>query len=257
MSNCLIISVLNQKGGVGKTTTVSNLCAAFAANESRVLAVDFDPQGNLSSSLGIEYNDRKNTIYEALTDQCDISDSIIKTEIPNLDVITSNVDLSAFQIEFVNNNSREFILKNKLSIIKQHYDFIFIDCPPSLGLLTVNALVASDRVIVPVQCEFLSLEGLSHMMQTIELVHENYNTELQVLGILLTMYDKRNKMSECIATEVRRCLGKFTFETVIPRNVKVSEAPSHGKPVIIYDHRSTGSVAYVDLTREILCKIRS
>lgn len=249
-----IISVVNQKGGVGKTTTTTNLATALAAVGKKTLILDFDPQGNASTGLGITKEQRIHTIYDVLTDNINIDDAIITTEIPKLHIITATVDLSAVEIELINLRRREFVLKNKLDQMKQHYDYILIDCPPSLGILTLNALVASKSIIIPLQCEFFALEGLSHLLQTIQLVRTRLNPVLDINGIVLTMYDKRNKLTEQVEYDVRECLGDSVYQTVIPRNVRISEAPSHGKPALIYDLKCPGAIAYVHLAKEILNK---
>lgn len=247
----MIIAIVNQKGGVGKTTTTTNLATALAACKHKVLVIDLDPQGNSSTGLGISHELRKTTIYEVL--HCaNPLESINTTSIPNLSIITSNVNLSAAEVELVNAEDREFVLKQIIETISQEYDHIIIDCPPSLGLLTINALSAADQVLIPMQCEFYALEGLSNLLKTIEIVQKRLNTNLRILGILLTMYDKRNKLTEDIEMDVRDCMKHLVFDTVIPRNVRISEAPSHGKPVMLYDHKCSGSIAYMHLAKEIL-----
>lgn len=247
----MIISVVNQKGGVGKTTTTTNLATALAACRHKVLIIDLDPQGNASTGLGISHDSRKNNVYDLF--QGVIAQSVItKTEIPGLDIIPSNMDLVAAEMELVSTNGREFVLQKALSSISKMYDYIIIDCPPSLGLLTINALTASDKVLIPMQCEFYAMEGLSHLLKTIELVRKKLNPQLSIQGILLTMYDKRNKLTEQIEEDVRSCMGNLVFKNVIPRNVRISEAPSHGKPVMIYDHKCSGAISYMHLAREIL-----
>lgn len=254
MSTGKIISTINQKGGVGKTTTSVNVITAMAAAGYNCLILDLDPQGNASTAFGIDISKRENNIYNVLLNNTDIEDSILKTEIPKLDIITSTVDLAAAEIEMSPMMKREFILKSKLDSIKDNYDYIIIDCPPSLGLITLNALVASDSLIIPIQCEFFALEGLSHLLKTITLVKQNLNEDLYIEGALLTMYDKRNNLTEQVESEVRNFLGDKVYKTVIPRNIKISESPSHGKPVILYDFRCVGSLAYISLVQEILKK---
>lgn len=248
-----IITVINQKGGVGKTTTTINIAVELALWKYKVLAIDLDPQGNLSTSIGIDYSNRSNNAYELLNNNCNVQDAIIKTNIQNLSIITSNIDLSAFPIDFSSHPKRDFILKDKLQLLKNNFDFVIIDCPPSLNLLSINALTASHNIIIPIQCEFLSLEGLSSLIQTVNLMQKNYNKNLKIMGILLTMYDKRNKLSEIVANDVISCLGDITFNTIIPRNVRISEAPSHGQAVVTYDSKSSGAIAYKNLVKEILC----
>ncbi|WDM85416.1 AAA family ATPase [Ehrlichia sp. JZT12] len=249
-----VFAIVNQKGGVGKTTTSINLSTAFAIVNKKTLLIDLDPQGNTSTGFGITYDQRINTVYEVLVDKLPISSSIIKTEIPNLDLLPSTVDLSAAEIELTRVQKREFVLKNSLFEEKKLYDYIFIDCPPSLGLLTVNALIAADAIMIPLQCEFFALEGLSHLIKTIELIKKHLNPFLSIEGIILTMYDKRNKLSEQVEEDIRKYLKESVYKTVIPRNVRLSEAPSHGKPAIIYDFKCAGSQAYIYLAKEILRK---
>lgn len=249
-----IFSIVNQKGGVGKTTTAINVATAMAAVQKKVLLIDLDPQGNASTGLGIDVSDRKNTIYEVLIGQINAQDSIIKTKIPNLKIITSTVDLSASEIELVNIENREFLLKNALSAIVRDYDVIIIDCPPSLGLLTINALSASNSILIPMQCEFFSLEGLSHLLNSVGLIKENLNQDLEISGIILTMHDKRNKLTEQVEQDVREFLGDKVYESFIPRNIRLSEAPSYGLPGVIYDSKCSGSVAYLKLVKEIITK---
>lgn len=249
-----IISVANQKGGVGKTTTAVNVATAIAATKKKVLLIDLDPQGNASTGFGISNLMRKVTIYDVLLNEINIKQAIINTQIPHLDIVTSTVDLSAAEIELSSELSREYVLKNSFDEIKNDYEYIVLDCPPSLGLLTINAFVASNSIIVPLQCEFFALEGLSHLLKTIELVRKRLNKNLIINGIVLTMYDSRNKLSQQVESDVRNHLGSDVFKTVIPRNVRISEAPSHGKPAIVYDHRCSGSLAYQHLVKEILKK---
>lgn len=247
----MITAIVNQKGGVGKTTTATNLATALAACGGKTLLIDLDPQGNASTGFGINQQDRVKTSYDLLGGAKPL-DLIIKTAIPLLDLIASNVNLSAAELDLVGAREREFILKNALASLSEVYDNIIIDCPPSLGLLTVNALTAADQVLIPMQCEFYALEGLSHLLKTIELIKKKLNAELKVQGILLTMYDRRNKLTEEIEQDVRSCMKNLVFNTVIPRNIRICEAPSHGKPVMIYDHKCSGAIAYMHLAKEIL-----
>ncbi len=249
-----IFSIVNQKGGVGKTTTAINIATAMSAIGKKVLLIDLDPQGNASTGLGIDANDRLSTIYEVIIGQVKPNEAIIKTKIPNLKIITSTVDLSASEVELVNIENREFLLKNALQEIVEDFDVIVIDCPPSLGLLTINALCASDSILIPMQCEFFSLEGLSHLLNTVGLIKDNLNQDLSISGIILTMHDKRNKLTEQVEEDVRNFLGDKVYESYIPRNVKLSEAPSYGLPGIVYDSKCSGSVAYLKLAREIIKK---
>ncbi len=247
-----IISVTNQKGGVGKTSTTVNIATALSVMDRRVLVLDLDPQGNSSTGLGVNQEDRKITTYELLTRISSIEDSITKTIFPNLDLIPSNANLSAIELELGHTPNREKILSELLKKISNKYDYIFIDCPPSLNLLTINALTAANEVLIPMQCDFYSLEGLSHLLKTVGLIEKNLNPNIKIGGIIFTMYDKRNRLTEQVEMDVRSHLGDLVFKTVIPRNVRVAEAPSYGKPAIIYDHRCSGAVAYMELTKEIL-----
>ena len=246
-----IISISNQKGGVGKTTTTINLATSLAAVKKNVLIIDADPQGNASTGLGLSYNDRKPSIYEMIHEKKLLEHGIKDTLIPGLKIIPSNTDLAAAEVELTNFENREFVLKSIFGEIK-NFDFIFIDCPPALGLLTINSLVASDSALIPLQSEFFALEGLSALMQTIKLIQQNFNKELKIEGILLTMLDKRNSLSSLVETDVREHFGDKVYKTTIPRNVKISEAPSHGKPALIYDTQAAGSLAYIELAKEVI-----
>ncbi len=252
-----VIAVANQKGGVGKTTTAINLATALAATEHRVLVIDLDPQGNASTGFGIDRRARRQGTYEALIDGAALAESAAPTGIPGLDIVTSSMDLAGAEIELVGLDRREFRLQEALAAAPPGYDYVLIDCPPSLGLLTLNALVAADSVLVPMQCEFYALEGLSALVRTIERVKRTLNAGLEIQGVVLTMFDKRNNLANLVAADVRDHFGAKVFDTVIPRNVRVSEAPSHGKPVLIYDLRSPGAQAYIHLAGEVLKRARS
>ena len=252
-----IISVINQKGGVGKTTTVINLAAGLAKQEKKILVIDLDPQGNATTGLGLSnLNNSSETIYGVLNGTMPISKVIKKTEVKNLDIITSNVDLSGLEVEIASDNERAFILKAKLAAYlndsRESYDYILIDCPPSLSLLTVMALVSSNSLVVPLQTEFFALEGLTQLMKTIDRIKVNLNPGLKIRGILLTMYDKRNKLSAQVEKEARDYFKEKVYHTIIPRNVRLSEAPSHGMPVLIYDKSCPGSKSYFSFTDEFI-----
>jgi chromosome partitioning protein len=255
-NNPRILAVVNQKGGVGKTTTTVNLATALAAVNKKVLVIDFDPQGNASTGLGIEAHQRELNSYDLVLSDVTLAEVTCKTAVPNLSIVPATIDLSGAEIEMVSLMKREFRLKDALAKSAVAYDYILIDCPPSLGLLTLNALVAANAVLIPLQCEFYALEGLSHLMRTIELVRSNLNEELVIQGIVLTMYDRRNKFTEQIENDVRSYFGEQVYSAVIPRNIRMSEAPSHGKPALIYDMHCAGSKAYIQLASELLKRER-
>jgi len=247
-----IISIANQKGGVGKTTTAVNLSASMAVTEIATLLVDADPQGNATSGVGFNKEELNGNVYHALIDKTTFREIIKETAIPHLKIATANADLIGAEIELINEIGREKRLQNALKDVRHEYEYIFIDCPPSLGLLTVNALTACDSVLIPLQCEYYAMEGLTQLLRTIRLVKEYLNPGLRIEGILLTMYDVRNNLSKQVADEVRGHFRDKVFETIIPRNIKLSEAPSYGKPAILYDARSRGAQSYIELAQEII-----
>ena len=261
-----ILVIANQKGGVGKTTTAINLGTALAAVGEPTLVIDIDPQGNCSTGLGVPQASRTLTIYDVLMGEASIADAIVATRIPNLSLVPATVDLSGAELELIDKPRRNFILKDALAEYSVHgsngegasqFSYVLIDCPPSLTLLTINAMVAADAVMVPLQCEFFALEGLSQLLKTIELVRANLNPTLDIQGIVLTMFDKRNKLSDQVAADVRQNMGEKVYSTVIPRNVRISEAPSHGLPALVYDLRCPGSQAYIKLAVEMIQRERA
>jgi chromosome partitioning protein len=251
-----VLAIANQKGGVGKTTTAINLATALAAVEKRVLIIDMDPQGNASTGLGIERSARAVNTYHVLIGEVPAAAAILATAIPGLSMIPSGIDLTGAEIELVTEERREYRLRDALAALETPFDYILVDSPPALGLLTINSLVAAHAVLVPLQCEFFALEGMSLLMRTIERVRRAFNPSLDIQGIVLTMFDRRNNLSDMVASDVRGYFGEKVYETVIPRNVRVSEAPSHGRPVMIYDLRCAGSQAYLSLAAEVIRRER-
>ncbi len=247
-----VIAFANQKGGVGKTTTCVNLATYLAAYGKKVLLVDLDSQGNATTGVGVEKSKDMLTFYDVITGEADIIEVIQPTNIQNLSIIPSNVDLAGAEVDLVQIENREKVLARQLEIVKNKYDYIMMDCPPSLGLITVNALTATDSVIIPIQCEFYALEGLSQLMNTVKLIKQYYNSNIEIEGVILTMKDSRSNLVNQVAKEIKGFFGKKVYETVIPRNVRLAEAPSHGLPIYLYDNKSTGGIAYHELAREFL-----
>ncbi|MFT6880733.1 MAG: chromosome partitioning protein [Algoriphagus sp.] len=259
-----IVSIVNQKGGVGKTTTAINLSASLAVLDYKILIVDTDPQANAGSGLGVDSKDRKDNMYSALIGDSDIKNCIVSTQIPNLDIIPSHIDLAGFELEIVNQVAREYILKDLLHPLKDEYDFIFIDCSPSLGLMVINSIVASDSVLIPVQCEYFALEGIAKLKDTIDIIKKRLNPELESEGYVLTMFDRRTNLSKMVVDDVRTYFKTLCFETIVPRNVKLAEAPSYGLPALLmftgdkgeeFDIKfleNKGAISYIDLAKELL-----
>ena len=247
-----VIAVFNQKGGVGKTTTNVNLTASLGTMGKKILVLDLDPQGNTTSGYGIEKYEVERTIYDVIIDGVDISETILKTEFENIDIVSSDTDLAGCEIELTSRDNREYILKNAIDKVRDNYDYIFIDCPPSLGMLTINSLTAVDSVLIPIQCEYYALEGVSQLMGTIKLVKSRLNPNLDIQGVVLSMFDGRANLSIQVVEEVKKYFKGSVYTTLIPRNVRLAEAPSHGMPVIYYDPRCRGSVAYMELAEEFI-----
>lgn len=249
-----IIAIANQKGGVGKTTTSINLAASMAAKGKKILVIDTDPQGNTTSGFGVDKNDLENTIYELILDECSIRDCIIKNVFENVDLIPSNVNLAAAEIELIGVERKEFILKNAVDYVVDNYDYIFIDCPPSLNMLTINSMTTANSILVPIQCEYYALEGLSQLIHTVNLVKERLNPELEMEGVVFTMYDSRTNLSAQVVENVKNNLNQYIFQTMIPRNIRLAEAPSYGMPIAAYDSKSAGAESYNMLADELIKK---
>lgn len=247
-----IIAIANQKGGVGKTTTSINLSSCIAAKGKKVLVIDIDPQGNTTSGFGIEKNELENTVYELILGDISIEDCIVKDIFPNISILPSNVNLAAAEIELIGIDKKEYILKNEVDWVKDKYDYIIIDCPPSLSMLTINSMTTADTVLVPIQCEYYALEGLSQLIHTVNLVKERLNPDLDMEGVVFTMYDSRTNLSMQVVENVKNHLSQSVYNTVIPRNIRLAEAPSHGIPIQIYDPKSAGAESYRSLAKEII-----
>lgn len=251
-----IIAIANRKGGVGKTTTTVNVATAMAAAGKKVLVIDLDPQSNASTSLGIDKHGNMVSSYEVIIGERSLSEAVVWTEIPNFSIVPASPDLAGAEVELIDKERREYALKDALSKTVTSYDYVLIDCPPSLSLVTINALVAADAVIVPLQCEYLALEGMTDLISNINQIKKHFNPKLELQGVVLTMYDGRNNLTQMVEEDVRNFFGKKVYQTVIPRNVRVSEAPSHGKPVLLYDFKCSGSQAYISLAGEVLKRER-
>ena len=247
-----VIAIANQKGGVGKTTTAINLSACLAEKNKKILTIDIDPQGNTTSGLGVDKDDLENTVYELMLDECTIKESIVKTEIDNLDLMPTNVNLAGAEIELLGIKEKEYILKNEIDYIQDDFDFLLIDCPPSLNMLTINAMTTANTVLVPIQCEYYALEGLSQLIHTIKLVQERLNPELHMEGVVFTMYDARTNLSLQVVENVKSNLNTTIYKTIIPRNIRLAEAPSHGLPINLYDSKSAGAESYRLLAKEVI-----
>lgn len=247
-----VVAIVNQKGGVGKTTTSINLSACFAEKGKKVLVIDTDPQGNTTSGFGIDKNNLEDTIYELILGECSIGDCIIKNVVENVSVLPANVNLAAAEIELIGIDKKEYILKKEVDYVKEEYDFIIIDCPPSLNMLTINAMTTADSVLVPIQCEYYALEGLSQLIHTINLVKERLNPDLDMEGVVFTMYDSRTNLSMQVVENVKSNLNQRIYGTLIPRNIRLAEAPSHGMPINLYDAKSAGAEAYMRLAEEVI-----
>ena len=247
-----VIAIANQKGGVGKTTTTINLAACVAEKGKKVLVIDTDPQGNATTGFGIEKNELDNTVYELMLGECSVKECIIQDAVENLSVIPSNVNLAAAEIELIDEDRKEFVLRNEIDWVKDQYDYIFIDCPPSLSMLTINAMTTADSVLVPIQCEYYAMEGLGQLIHTVNLIRKKINPELRMEGVVFTMYDSRTNLSAEVVENVKDTLEEHIFETMIPRNIRLAEAPSYGQPINIYDSKSAGAEAYRNLADELI-----